>query len=305
MKRSLRDFLLTLIIAVVIFAVVAVFLVSFVENLFGDVVDKVGFAGEKNEEQTSQTAPATQAGAIPEEQEDRIVNFLVIGTDRNGKADSLFLIGINATQKNATCALIPARGYDNVNGVKTSLADLYASEGVGYISKFVETETKIKADYTCAVTMDALSNLIDFMGGITFAVPENIQYTDEEQGIKVNLGAGSQKLNGQQAVGMLYYNDYKNGKTGKEDTQLSFMKTLLSSFFREENRTRFGEIFYNVTANMKTDFTASDFVTWGDALFGFSSYSSEFSRIPGAVGSDGFYAISTTRATSLFSAYKH
>jgi len=101
MKRSLRDYLLTLIIAVVIFAIAAVFLISFVENLMGDVVQKVGSSEDngtvETSPQTGEPAGTSTQAQTPVQSSDEIINFLILGLDRSGKhADAIFLVGINA-----------------------------------------------------------------------------------------------------------------------------------------------------------------------------------------------------------------
>ncbi|MBR7165244.1 MAG: hypothetical protein IKD18_03100 [Clostridia bacterium] len=67
MKRSIRDFLLTLILALVIFSVVAFFLIRAAESLMGDVMDKIETQKENLPEtqEVAQTleAPVTAAPA--------------------------------------------------------------------------------------------------------------------------------------------------------------------------------------------------------------------------------------------------
>ena len=82
MKRSLRDFLFTLFISVVIFSIAAFFVLSFVENLMVDVVEKVQDT-EKKQPETVQTAEAnvtstSESPSVPSKSKEDILTFCVI-----------------------------------------------------------------------------------------------------------------------------------------------------------------------------------------------------------------------------------
>ena len=92
MKRSLRDYLLTLVLAIVIFAIVAVFLIQAAEGLMTDVVEKIG-SDEKEPEQVETSEPVQNEenvqnenpqspGEVQKETEENIsVTFLIMGLD--------------------------------------------------------------------------------------------------------------------------------------------------------------------------------------------------------------------------------
>ena len=117
MKRSLRDFFLTLLISVVIFAVAAFSLIGIAEGLMSDVVDKIDEAGEEGGESPSTTeGESLPVGGTPSQgidpgasTKDRCVSFLLVGLDRqHNYADAIFLVGINTTRSQASVALIPS-----------------------------------------------------------------------------------------------------------------------------------------------------------------------------------------------------
>ena len=60
MKRSLRDYLVTLLLGIVIFSVVAVFVIQAAEGLMEDVVIKIGSNADPDAEQVqTKEEPAT------------------------------------------------------------------------------------------------------------------------------------------------------------------------------------------------------------------------------------------------------
>jgi len=310
MKRSLRDYLLTLAVAVAIFTVVAVFLIRAAEGLMGDVVNKIGAQEEEtNTEEslvpeTQESLPAGSGNVQTTPTEDVTATFLLLGVDHGEKnADAIFLVGINATKKKATVSLIPSDTIVPEGDKKYKLGELYATRSANFYREFIAQETGITADYYVSMPMYALSNLIDFLGGIQYTVPEDMYYFDPTQNLKINLKQGSQLLTGDQAVQLVAYRGYANGKTAREDTQIGFARAFCTTFLRPENLSRAKAIMYNVLYNVETDFEEPDMNALGEIIFGFDGYEQSFTRIPGSTTSAGFYAISASKAKELFKIY--
>lgn len=306
MKRSLRDYLLTLALAVVVFTIVAIFLIQAANGLMEDVVNKIGSEGKKTEEEVM-AQPSQEDDPVDNgegETKDVTATFLLLGLDHNKQnADGIFLVGINATKKQATVALIPSNTVVPEGSEKHELGSLYASRNVNFYKEFVQQETGVLADYYAAMPMSALSNLIDILGGISYDVPENMYYSDPAQNLKINLKAGRQTLNGDRALQLVRYRGYAGGNTAREDTQLGFIRAFCSTFLTPSNLSRASSIFNNMYYNCATDFEASDLNQWGEAIFNLSTYSQNYTRIPGAA-SGKFYAISTPRAKAMFEVYQ-
>lgn len=304
MKRSLKDYLITLVAAVVVFAVVAFFLIGAAESLMGAVVEKVASSSQK--EATPVETAVTQTEETPAgeaKQKDNVVTFLVLGLDKTNKnADAVFLVGINATKNKATVALIPSNTRVQGDGIQYALGELYSGRSVNYMKDFVKREIGVEPDYYLALSMDGLSNMIDFLGGIQFNVPENMYYFDPTQNFKINLKAGNQLLSGDGAIQLLSYRG--SGTGAREDVQISFAKTFCGAFLQSGNLSLAKSIFYNVVYNADTDFTENDLSARGSIIFNFAGYSQSYGRIPGATNSDGTYSVSASKARTMFEAYQ-
>ncbi len=308
MKRSLRDYLVTLILGIVIFSVVGVFLIQAAEGLMEDVVIKIGSDAEPDAEQLqTKEEPAPDDGAQQEpvtEEKDLSSTFLLIGLDYNKQnADAIFLVGINATKKQVTVALIPSDTEVSEGTSKYELGSLYGSRGVGFYKTFLQQETGVDVDYYAAMPMSALSNLIDILGGISYKVPTAMYYYDPSQNLKINLKAGEQKLSGDQALQMLCFRGYSDGIEGREDTQLGFVRAFCVTFLKPDNLTRAEAILNNMYYNCETDFDEGDLKELGEMMFNVSTYTQTYTRIPGAKNSS-YYAISTKRAKAMFEIYQ-
>jgi len=305
MKRSWRDFLLTLCLAILIFTVVAFFLIRIAEGLMGDLFTKIGSDYEPETVETvteeGNSAPV-QGTPAPDANEDVTVTFLLIGADhKKTEADAIFLVGLNATQKKATVTLIPTNTVVPEGDAKYKLGELFSSRSANFYREFVAQETGITAAFYATLSVDGLANLIDFLGGIQYNVPYAMQCFDPEINFRVNLAAGNQTLNGDKAVQLVAY--AKKGLTAREDVQLGFVQAFCRSFLVADNLSRAKAILYNLYYNVETDFEEVHLNELGEVIFNFSEYSATFERIPGKASGD-FYAINASRAKALYEIYQ-
>ncbi len=305
MKRSLKDFLLTLVISIVIFAVVAFFLIRAAESLMGDVVGNVRSAGTGNKDVAviNETAEATPAGENPQPASQSL-SMLFIILDDQGKADGIFLLGVNPEKQSATLAQIPANTGVAEVGVTYRLGDLYTARSVTAMERFVKEQVGIMPDYYVAVTRDGLSNWIDFIGGIPFTVPRDMEGFDPASNRKISLRAGNQKLTGDQAAQFLAFNGYDGGAAARDEALLSFARAFSNYFLQSPNLGTARAIYYNVAHHLNTNFEEKDFTTGGGVLFRFNEFTPNYVRIPGSTDANGYYSISTSRVQPMFEVYQ-
>ena len=305
MKRSLRDFLFTLFIAVVIFSVAAFFLLRSVEGLMGDLVNKI------NHTDSVVTIPETQTAELPEtqtaetsdsprQQEDNILTFCLVRLNPSKtKAEAILLAGVNATKKEMTVALVPTTTIDPE--VNLSLGALYSSRGTKGIQNFLAEAAGVETDFYAELTADGFANMIDFFGGITFNVPQAFTYSDPSRNFTVSLEKGSRKLTGEEALALLEYNGA--GETERENVQISFARAFVSAFLRSSNIAAAKNVYQNLSYHLKTDFTSNDFNNYADWIFGADLYPTvNVRRIPGG-NSGGGYSISASGCATLFDHY--
>lgn len=310
MKRSLRDYLLTLCLAVIIFIIVAFFLIRAAEGLMGDVINKTRTPDGAQTETATEVSPegedsaaSSETAAVPTEQKDVIATFLLLGIDHSKhNADAIFFVGINATQKTANVALIPSNTAVSENGNKYKLGELYGTHSITFYKEFIVQQVGIAPQYYAAMSMSALANLIDFLGGISYKVPQDMYYFDPVENFRINLKAGQQTLNGDQAVQLVSFCGYAGGSSAREDTQIAFAKAFCTTFLRAENLSRAKAILYNIYYNLKTDFEEGDLDRLGEIIFNFPQYTHSFMRIPGAKSGD-YYTINIQRASAMFEPY--
>ena len=102
---------------------------------------------------------------------------------------------------------------------------------------------------------------------------------------------------------MLCYRGYDDGITGREDTQLGFVRSFCVTFLTPSNLSRAKSILNNMYYNCETDFSETTYRELGEMMFNVSSYAQTYTRIPGSRGEE-FYVVNTKRSKSMFEIYQ-
>ncbi len=193
---------------------------------------------------------------------DRHLNFVVFGLDENEQRTDAILIGtVDAFQESIDIISIYRDTYvqllpENIEKLKNagyyvpSNGDMKINEihhyghefGTEMLIQQIEHETGVTFDYYAKVSLDAFKYIIDEIGGVTFNVPQRMYYTDSYQNLYIDLYAGEQLLNGEQAEGLIRYRKgssksygYTRGDLDRVDVQQSFIKVAIAQILNKES----------------------------------------------------------------------
>jgi LCP family protein required for cell wall assembly len=204
---------LPFIIIIVILAIGFAFLRSWIESRPGNL-DPV--AGD-------------ETGVFAEEGR---INVLFLGTNQ-GLSDTMMVFSIDTVNKT----------IDEISVPRDTYYERPAYPGAAYqkINSVLETEdfkgcAKAVSDVLCGIpihyyaeiTDDGVRKIVDAMGGVEIDVPIDMQYTDVDQDLYIDLRAGRQVLTGDQAVQYLRFRSgYANADLGRIGAQQEFLKAVV------------------------------------------------------------------------------
>ncbi|MBO5479510.1 MAG: LCP family protein [Clostridia bacterium] len=204
------------------------------------------------------------------------INFLLIGISGYEEdyklADTIMVCSYNPKTQKASILSIPRDTYVGKNKEKASASykinAVYRNgENINGMVKSIEGITGLEISNYFIIDTDALVELVDAIGGVTFDVPIDMKYDDEGQDLHIDLKAGVQKLDGKQAEGLVRFRHNNDGSTysleygdndvGRMKTQREFITELMKQTLKPENifkLTKIAEIaFKNITTNMTWD----------------------------------------------------
>ena len=179
------------------------------------------------------TKPSEESPAVPTVSRGKAMNILVVGADRtSGLHDVLMLVHIEPDVPRATVLQIPRDtyaaytdgSYRKLNGAAKRLG------GMDALCGFLSQAFGVVIDHYVSLKADALSALVDAIGGVTITLPDALCYEDPAQSLSIHLPAGKQTLDGETAEYFVRYRmGYVRGDLGRMDAQKLFLAALARS----------------------------------------------------------------------------
>jgi LCP family protein required for cell wall assembly len=171
---------------------------------------------------------------------DRPYQILVMGVDRvleaplgsqesfNGRSDSMLLIRFDPSARSVDILSIPRDTQvpiPNYGVTKINAANVY---GGAELAQEIVSEKLNGVDIDRYVRLDTsgLSALVDAIGGIEVNVPKRMKYIDKTQKLNIDLYAGVQNLNGEQAEGFARFRHDEEGDIGRIMRQQIVLKAV-------------------------------------------------------------------------------
>lgn len=193
-------------------------------------------------------------------------NILAVGKDKVGlNTDTIMVAHIDTENDILNIMSIPR---DTMSNVKRYVKKINAAYGAGGGKGNIENLKKeltmllgIQIDRYVVVNLDAFEQAIDAMGGVTIDVPQDMKYKDPYQDLVINISAGPQTLNGNQAVGFVRFrHGYVNGDLGRIEAQQLFIEALINQCKSPSIINKIPELATIVKENMDTDMTVQEII---------------------------------------------
>jgi polyisoprenyl-teichoic acid--peptidoglycan teichoic acid transferase len=169
----------------------------------------------------------------------RPVTVLIMGIDRvpnavgkaavfSGRSDTMLLLRVDPTTNSVnmlsiprdTQVEIPGIGVTKINQANASGGPLLARETVAGAMNGVEIDRYVR------VSTDAFRELVNLLGGVRVYVPKDMQYQDKTQNLNIDLKAGWQQMNGDQAEQFARFRQDNFGDIGRVQRQQALLKAL-------------------------------------------------------------------------------
>ena len=154
---------------------------------------------------------------------------LVLGTDQvSGNTDSLFTLNLDGGKTLLT--QVPRDTYiesDQFGPMKANA--LYANGGIPLVKQELSKLLSAPVDHYIFVNLNAVQHLGDALGGVEVDVPKRMLYTDQTQGLTIDLYPGRQLLKGKDLEGFLRFRHDGLGDLGRMQRQ----QLVLNEVFRK------------------------------------------------------------------------
>lgn len=211
------------------------------------------------------------------EELNKITTFAVFGLDEaKFRTDVIMLVFFNKDTHKTNIVSIPrdtmvsipddiyAEILERRSGVKQTIK-------INEVPAYVEAEDRneasvrtlektlgINIDYYMSMDLEGFKEIVDIVGPIPVEIPFAMKYNDPAQDLYIDLPAGLQELNGDQAEQLVRYRKgYANGDLGRIDMQHEFMKSFMDKLLNVNNKMNILNIAKAALVYLETDFTAA------------------------------------------------
>lgn len=187
----------------------------------------------------------------------------------DGLSDTNLLLRFNPENHKLAVLSIPRDTRTFVEGVgltKINEANYYGGPALSAKS-ISDLLGGIGIDRYIRVNVQAVEKLVDALGGVTVYVPKDMKYQDDSQHLYINLKAGKQKLNGNQALQFMRFRYDDLGDIGRIQRQQILMRALMEQTLNPATVVRLPKILSVVQEHIDTNLTIEELV----ALVGFAA----------------------------------
>ena len=221
-----------------------------------------------------------------------VYTFLLVGQDTagGGNTDTMMLITFDTKNKTIDGMSLPRDTMINVdrkgsghrlnavyNYNKGSDPDTQVEKGIAALKKEVGKLTGITPDFYVMVQWEAVGKMVDALGGVYFEVPFDMDYDDPTVGqdLHIHLKEGYQKLDGEQAMGLIRWrhnNDYSvqypNGDLGRIQTQQAFLKAVAAECLKPATLLKAPALAEVFMENVTTDLSLGNLLAFAQLAAG-------------------------------------
>ncbi|MCL2932535.1 MAG: LCP family protein [Trichodesmium sp. MAG_R03] len=194
--------------------------------------------------------------------QDKNLGYHALVNSFKGLSDTMLLVRFDPKNEKLTLLSIPrdTRTYVEDRGLtKINAANYYG--GPAKSAKAVsELLGGVGIDRYIRVNVQGVEKLIDSLGGVKVYVPKDMKYQDDSQHLYINLKAGKQKLNGNQALQFLRFRYDNLGDIGRVQRQQLLMRAFVEQSVNVKTLSRLPKILSVIQSHLDTNLSVEELV---------------------------------------------
>ena len=258
-------------------------------------------------------ARAPQSEAALSARKKGCATILVAGTDEGGyRTDSMLLLNIDRTEKAIHLVSIPRDTliYCEYSVPKINSAYGWAGGGEAGMQELLLRVSEIigfEPDGYAVVDLSVFEQLVDLMGGITFDVPVDMHYSDPAQGLNIDLQAGTQHLNGEQAMQVARFRSgYATADLGRIEVQRALVSAAIRQWVSPKGAIHLPQAVKLIADHANTDLSARNLLWLAESFLLCSRSDIRSATLPGYAAnfsSGSYYVLDAAGVADIVNQY--
>jgi LCP family protein required for cell wall assembly len=180
-------------------------------------------------------------------------DVLILGMDvGGGNTDVIATMRVNGGE--TTITQIPRDSYietEQYGAMKINA--LYAAGGIDALKREISLRMGRPIHHHLIVNLGAIRRIADMMGGIEVDVPKRMFYTDNTQGLYIDLQPGRQNLKGRDLEGFLRFRHDETGDIGRMERQQLAVQALFRKLMRPDQLVRLPALLMSTGEDLRTE----------------------------------------------------
>ncbi|MGB3613396.1 MAG: LCP family protein [Elainellaceae cyanobacterium] len=211
-----------------------------------------------------------------------------------GRSDTMLLARLDPQEQAVNLLSIPRDtlvkfperdGVTKINHANLLGGPKLAAEVIGHNFQDVEVDRYVRFNTA------AFRELVDLLDGVEVFVPQDMYYTDETQGLYIDLKAGRQRLNGEQAEQFARFRSDGNGDIGRVQRQQILLGALRDRIASPSILPKIPALISLVRTQIDTNLSGEEILALVDFAMGLNRSDIDMVMLPGRFSQgDRYYA---------------
>ena len=230
--------------------------------------------------------------------------ILLAGTDASGdRTDTIMLLNIDRKAGKLSLMSIPRDTKVNSTYTPHKINAAYGVNGSGEqgmdaLMEYVSECIGFRPDGYMLIDLNVFVELVDLMGGVRFDVPCDMYYNDQTQDLYINLHAGEQKLNGEQAMGVVRFRSgYAMADLERVNVQRDFLSAALHQWVSVKNLWKLPKALSLLLDHTLTDLSTANLLWMAESVVLCGTGDMMMTTIPHGLNGDGEYVLIDAQET--------
>ncbi len=199
--------------------------------------------------------------------------ILLVGTDKAAdNTDTIMLLNIDRASRAIHLMSIPRdtrvdSSYwpHKINGAYS--ANGGGADGIEALMGYVTDCVGFRPDGYVMIDLSCFVELVDLFGGVEFSVPQDMFYDDPAQGLHIALNAGEQRLDGEQAMGLVRFRyGYTMADLDRVNVQRAFIQAAIEQWAKPKNLLSLLRALFVVEKHCTTDLSSRNLLWLAESI---------------------------------------
>ena len=231
----------------------------------------------------------TNPGSMGAGRKEGVYTFLLVGRDDGGggNTDTIMVGCFDVNNKTLDVLSIYRDTCVDVPWEIPKINSVYNRQGIEGLQTQVKNLIGYRPDFYFVVELNAVSELVDAIGGVDYEVPNDMHYDDPTQDLHIHFEAGMQHIDGDDAVKILRWRKNNSGESlsvgdvGRVEIQHSFLRALAKEMVSIGTLTKIGDIVDIMNRNLISNLNYGEMIWFGEKALGLGADSIRFHNLPG------------------------